>query len=67
MSVLLLTNDDGIHATGLAALAAALEELGEVYVVAPEREQSTCGHALTLHRPLRVERLGERRLDPAGE
>lgn len=61
MSVLLLTNDDGVRATGLAALASALDELGAVYVVAPEREQSTCGHALTLHRPLRAERLADRR------
>ena len=61
MSVVVLTNDDGIHAPGLAALEKALAELGEVYVVAPEREQSTCGHALTLHRPLRPHRLGERR------
>lgn len=59
--VILVTNDDGINAPGLAALAAALEELGEVYVVAPDREQSAVGHALTLHRPLRVDPLGERR------
>ena len=61
MSVLLVTNDDGIHAAGLAALAAALDDLGEVHVLAPEREQSACGHALTLHRPLSVHRWGERR------
>jgi len=61
MSVVVLTNDDGVHAPGLAALERALAELGEVYVVAPEREQSACGHALTLHRPLRPHRLGERR------
>jgi 5'-nucleotidase len=61
MGVLLVTNDDGIHAAGLAALAAALEELGEVHVIAPEREQSACGHALTLHRPLRTQPWGERR------
>jgi 5'-nucleotidase len=61
MSVVLLTNDDGVHAAGLAALATALEELGDTYVIAPEREQSACGHALTLHRPLRVSRLAERR------
>ena len=59
--VILVTNDDGIHAAGLQALAAALEDLGEVYVVAPDREQSTVGHALTLHRPLRVDQLAERR------
>jgi 5'-nucleotidase len=59
--VILVTNDDGVHAQGLAALAAALAPLGEVYVVAPDREQSAVGHALTLHRPLRVDRLSERR------
>jgi 5'-nucleotidase len=61
MSVILVTNDDGIHAAGLATLAAALDPIGDVYVIAPDREQSAVGHALTLHRPLRVDRLGERR------
>src|SRR5262249_57188380 len=62
MSVtILVTNDDGIHAAGLAVLAGALESVGDVYVIAPDREQSAVGHALTLHRPLRVDRLGERR------
>lgn len=60
MPVLLVTNDDGVHAAGLAALAGALDGLGEVYVLAPEREQSACSHALTLHRPLRVERMRDR-------
>src|SRR5881397_4240446 len=60
MAVLLVTNDDGVHAAGLAALASALDDLGEVHVLAPEREQSACGHALTLHRPLRVQPLRER-------
>jgi len=50
MPALLLTNDDGVHAAGLAALEQALAELGDAYVLAPEREQSACGHALTLHR-----------------
>jgi 5'-nucleotidase len=59
MSTLLLTNDDGIHAAGLAALAGALADLGDVFVIAPEREQSACGHALTLHRPLRVNQIRE--------
>ena len=59
--VVLLTNDDGIFARGLAALAEALADLGEVYVVAPDREQNAVGHALTLHRPLRVDRVGDRR------
>src|SRR5437868_6352134 len=61
MALLLVTNDDGIHATGLSALAEALGDLGEVWVIAPEREQSACGHALTLHRPLRAVPMGERR------
>jgi 5'-nucleotidase len=61
MAIVLVTNDDGVHAPGLAALAEALEPLGEVWVVAPEREQSACGHALTLHRPLRPHQWGERR------
>jgi 5'/3'-nucleotidase len=60
MPALLVTNDDGVHAAGLLALAQALAELGDVYVVAPEREQSACGHALTLHRPLRVVEVRER-------
>ena len=61
MALILVTNDDGVHAPGLAALAEAMEPLGEVWVVAPEREQSACGHALTLHRPLRPHQWGERR------
>jgi 5'-nucleotidase len=61
VSLFLVTNDDGIHAAGLAALAEGLAELGEVWVIAPEREQSACGHALTLHRPLRAVAMGDRR------
>ena len=60
MAIVLLTNDDGVHAAGLAALAGALDGLADVYVLAPEREQSACGHSLTLHRPLRVEPVHER-------
>jgi 5'-nucleotidase len=59
--VILVTNDDGIHAQGLHALADALIPLGDVFVIAPDREQSAVGHALTLHRPLRVDKVGERR------
>lgn len=51
---ILITNDDGIHSPGLKALAGALEEIGEVYVIAPDRERSAAGHALTLHKPLRA-------------
>ncbi len=58
---LLVSNDDGYSAEGLHALADALESLGEVWVVAPNREQSAVSHAVTLHRPLRLTRLAERR------
>jgi 5'-nucleotidase len=61
MKRILVTNDDGVTSEGLAALAAALEPLGEVTVVAPAKEASAVGHALTLHFPLRLERLDERR------
>ena len=51
---ILLTNDDGIYAPGLAALYRELKRLGEVTVVAPESEQSAVGHAISLITPLRV-------------
>lgn len=51
---ILVTNDDGIHAKGLWALVAALKEVGEVVVVAPDREQSAIGTSVTLHHPLRA-------------
>ena len=50
----LVTNDDGFQADGLFALVSALREVGDVTVVAPERQQSATGHAITLHKPLRV-------------
>lgn len=50
----LLTNDDGIDAPGIQALAAALSESFEVIVVAPSREWSTTSHTLTLFRPIEV-------------
>jgi 5'/3'-nucleotidase len=56
---ILVTNDDGIHADGLRALAKALRTLGNVTVVAPDREQSAASHALTLHRPLRIKKVEE--------
>lgn len=50
----LLTNDDGISARGLAAMRGALAEMAEVDVVAPEMEMSAVGHAITITDPLRV-------------
>jgi 5'-nucleotidase len=58
---LLVTNDDGILAQGLECLVSAAEPLGEVTVVAPDREQSATSHSLTLHHPLRPLKRGERR------
>jgi len=57
---ILVTNDDGIASPGLHALAAALKSLGEVWVVAPDRERTAVGHSLTLHKPLRINRLDRR-------
>ncbi|MDD2319596.1 MAG: 5'/3'-nucleotidase SurE [Geobacteraceae bacterium] len=55
---ILVTNDDGIHASGIQSLTEALKKVGEVAVVAPDRERSAVGHALTLHHPLRAIQLG---------
>jgi 5'-nucleotidase len=55
--VILLTNDDGIYAKGLWALAEELQKVEEVMVVAPDREQSAIGTAVTLHQPLRVREI----------
>lgn len=55
--LILLTNDDGIHSAGLQALASRLQSFGRVVVVAPDRERSAIGHALTLHAPLRAEEI----------
>ena len=54
---ILLVNDDGFHGEGLDPLRAALEPLGSVFVIVPERERSAASHSLTLHKPLRL-RLG---------
>jgi len=55
--LILLTNDDGIHAPYLTSLAAALEPELEVLIVAPERQRSAASHAITLHKPLRAREL----------
>jgi 5'-nucleotidase len=57
---ILVTNDDGVRSDGIRALAEALQPLGEVTIVAPLAEASAIGHALTLRRPLRLERISER-------
>ncbi len=57
---ILLTNDDGIEGEGLRALAAELSDLGEVWIVAPDRERSASSHAITFRQPLWVEQKGPR-------
>ncbi|HLN65201.1 MAG TPA: 5'/3'-nucleotidase SurE [Symbiobacteriaceae bacterium] len=54
MSLILLTNDDGIYAPGINAIREELERRGghEVWAVAPDRERSASGHAITMYRPL---------------
>ena len=52
--LILVTNDDGVHAPGIRALFEAVSSLGEAVIVAPERDNSAVSHALTMHRPLRV-------------
>ncbi len=64
---ILLTNDDGIHADGLEALEAIAAKLSDdVWVCAPEYEQSGASRALTLADPIRVRKLGERRFATTG-
>jgi 5'-nucleotidase len=63
----LLTNDDGIDAPGLAVLEqVALLLAREVWIVAPAQDQSGTSHSISLHAPLRVARLGERRFAVMG-
>lgn len=55
--LLLVTNDDGVHARGIAALIDAVLEFGDVVVVAPHQSQSGMSHALTLKSPLRLKEV----------
>lgn len=57
---ILITNDDGYNSDGIAALEEGLKEIGDVFVVAPEAEQSGASHSLTLARPLRIRQIDER-------
>ena len=56
---ILISNDDGVHAPGLKALVAAFPD-DEVWVVAPDREQSATSHSISLHRPLRLIEMAPR-------
>src|SRR5215471_5946358 len=59
MPKILVTNDDGYRSEGILVLAEALKALGDVLIVAPMDEASAIGHALTLRRPLRLEKMRE--------
>ena len=60
MPHILISNDDGYASEGIKALAEALEPLGEVWIVAPESEQSAASHAISIHRPLRLREVRPR-------
>lgn len=64
---ILLTNDDGVHAPGLEVLEAIAREFtDDIWICAPDEEQSGMGHALTLTRPVRLRKHGERRFSVTG-
>ena len=64
---ILLTNDDGIHAPGFEALEAIAARLSDdIWAVAPSEEQSGAGHSLTLSKPIRLRRHGEKRFSVSG-
>ena len=67
MMRILLTNDDGYHAPGMAVLEAIARQLSDdIWVCAPAEEQSGAGHSLTLSRPVRIREQGERRWSCSG-
>ncbi|GAC1525228.1 MAG: hypothetical protein NVS2B8_09950 [Vulcanimicrobiaceae bacterium] len=57
---ILVTNDDGVESAGIVALAEALRELGDVTVVAPDRDNSGVGHSISIHHPVRVHAIADR-------
>jgi 5'-nucleotidase len=64
--LVLCSNDDGIEAPHLLALASAIEAFADVLVVAPERQRSAASHAITLHKPLRLTEVAPRRFSLSG-
>jgi len=54
---ILLTNDDGIYSEGIQTLKKQLDNIAEVILIAPDRERSTIGHAMTLRKPLRIRKV----------
>jgi 5'-nucleotidase len=57
MPLILVSNDDGIGSEGVHQLAKALSKIGETVIVVPDRERSAASHALTLHKPLRIDKV----------
>jgi len=64
--LVLCSNDDGVHAPHLEALAKQIETFAEVLVVAPERQRSAASHAITLHKPLRLTEVAPHRFSLSG-
>jgi 5'-nucleotidase len=64
--LILLTNDDGVGTPGLEAASGALEALGEVWIVAPDGERSSCSHSMTLTEPVFSRKLGRRTFSVSG-
>jgi len=58
--LILVTNDDGIHSPGIVALAEALKDMGELWIIAPDRERSAVSHSFTINHPIRAHQLEER-------
>lgn len=55
--LILISNDDGVYSEGILSLFKAMKTLGRAVIIAPDREKSAVSHSLTLHRPLRVEKI----------
>jgi 5'/3'-nucleotidase len=64
--LILLTNDDGISSEGLAAIEAFLRELGDLFIVAPDRERNATSHSISLNAPLYVQQQGKNRFSVSG-
>ena len=63
---ILLTNDDGLHAPGIAAFETAVKAPGDLWVVAPHQERSGASHSLTMNEPLRINEHGRQRFSCTG-
>ncbi|KOO11992.1 stationary phase survival protein SurE, partial [Vibrio xuii] len=57
---ILLSNDDGVYAEGIHALAAAIKDIADVTIVAPDRNRSGASNSLTLEQPLRVTEIADK-------